>query len=212
MPKHSLMRLAITAVVIGAALGVTACGGSGHRSSSSTVSTSTASLPTPSTTASTPTTSSTSAGAQGSGPGPRRCRAAGLTLRFLGQQGATGRGELGFALHNTSSATCRTFGFPGILFLDRAGNALPTVAVRRTRDPFGSAPVASLMVAPGGSVSFRIGVTHGIASSAGCTTAYGLQVIPPDDTGAIRATIPGGAYECRQATVSPLRPGTSAYP
>jgi hypothetical protein len=69
-----------------------------------------------------------------------------------------------------------------------------------------------LVVAPNGAVSFRVGVTHGINSSAGCTTAYGLSVIPPDDTSSLRVRIPQGAYECRAATVSPLRPGASAYP
>jgi len=47
----------------------------------------------------------------------------------------------------------------------------------------------------------------------GCTTAYGLQVIPPDDTARLRVGIVnGGAYECRTATVSPLQQGTSAFP
>jgi hypothetical protein len=36
-------------------------------------------------------------------------------------------------------------------------------------------------------------------------------VIPPDDTASITAPIPNGAYECGTATVSPLRPGESAY-
>jgi hypothetical protein len=112
----------------------------------------------------------------------------------------------------SSGSRCRTFGFPGILFLDKAGNPLPTHAVRKTQDLFGSAPAVALTLAPGASASFRIGVTHGINSSAGCTTAYGLQVIPPDDTTSLRTTIPDGAYECMQATVSPLRPGESAYP
>ena len=67
------------------------------------------------------------------------------------------------------------------------------------------------MLTPGSSASFRLGVTHGVSSTADCTTAYGLQVIPPDDTATLRTHIPGGAYECRTATVSPLRPGTSAY-
>jgi hypothetical protein len=141
-----------------------------------------------------------------------RCRAATLALSFLGQQGATGHGELGFALRNTGSVACRTFGFPGILFLSRSGQGLPTIPTHTTHDLFGSAPEVGLNVAPGQSVSFRLGVTHGINSTAGCTTAYGLQVIPPDDTATLRTTIPSGAYQCRTATVSPLRPGVSAYP
>jgi hypothetical protein len=135
-----------------------------------------------------------------------------LSVSFLGQQGATGHGELGFALRNTSGSSCRTFGYPGVLFLSQGGAPLPTATTRTTHDFFGSAPLQPIVVNPGQSVSFRLGVTHGIASSAGCTTVYALQVIPPDDTANLRVSIPGGAYECGTATVSPVRPGQSAYP
>ena len=138
--------------------------------------------------------------------------AAGLALSFLGGQGATGHGELGFMLRNTSSASCRTFGYPGVQFLDRSGAPLPTDSTRTTHDFFGSTPAVALVVAPGASVSFRLGVTHGASSSAGCTTAYRLQVIPPNDTATLEVSIPQGAYECGTATVSPLRPGNTAYP
>jgi hypothetical protein len=136
-----------------------------------------------------------------------------LTPSYLGGQGATGHGELGFALRNTGSSTCHTYGYPGVLFLDRVGKPLPTESIRTTRDFFGSAPEKKLVVAPGQAVSFRLGVTHGAASPKGCTTAYGLQVIAPDDTATMRVTIGnGGEYECRTATVSPLQEGTSAFP
>ena len=70
----------------------------------------------------------------------------------------------------------------------------------------------AITLAAGQTASFRLGVTHGAASPAGCVTAAGLQVIPPDDTATLKTTIPdGGAFECGTATVSPLEPGTSAY-
>jgi hypothetical protein len=212
MAKEHRMRLAPYCLAVLGSFVLASCGGSSNSSSSSagpapttsSASTSTATAPTKST--------STRSVATAPATNAPRCRAPGLALRFLGQQGATGHGEIGFALANVSGARCRTFGFPGILFLDRAGNPLPTNSIRRTHDLFGSAPAVALVLAPGSSASFRIGVTHGINSSAGCTTAYGLQVIPPDDTASLRTTIPQGAYECTQATVSPLRPGESAYP
>ncbi len=139
---------------------------------------------------------------------PRRA----TSLSFLGQQGAAGHGELGFALRNTGSAACHTSGFPGILWLDRAGHALPTVPKHVTTDMAGSVPVVSLTVPPGKSMSFRLFVTHGAVPGLPCTTAYGLQVIPPNDTSTLRVSIPdGGAYECRDTTVSPLRPDSSAF-
>jgi hypothetical protein len=138
--------------------------------------------------------------------------AADLAVSFLGQQGATGHGLLGFALHDVNGRSCHTFGYPGVLFLDKAGHALPTDSTRTTHDFFGTAAEVPLVLAPGSTASFRLGVTHGVTSTADCTTAYGLQVIAPDDTRTLVATIPGGAYECRTATVSPLRPGKTAYP
>ena len=154
-------------------------------------------------TAATPSTN------QSSGPLP--CRAAGLTLRFLGQQGATGHGELGFAVRNTAASACRTYGYPGVQFLDASGAPLPTRSRRTTVDFAGPVPLEEIVLAPGASASFRLGVTHGNASPAGCTTARGLQIYPPDDTATLRTTIPEGAAECGTATVSPMRPGTSAY-
>jgi hypothetical protein len=197
-------------------LALSSCGSSASSTSAGAPNGSGGSAPSAATT---PTsTSSSGAGPATSsrtspGGGLRPCRASQLSLSFLGQQGATGQGELGFVLRNVGAHSCHTIGYPGILFLDRAGVALPTTPMHTTHDFFGLAPVRSIILAPGGRASFRLGVTHGINSSAGCTTAYGLQVIPPNDTATLRIAIPqGGAYECRTATVSPLRPGTSAYP
>lgn len=144
--------------------------------------------------------------------GTRPCTAATLALSFLGQQGATGHGELGFALRNTASLSCVTGGYPGVQFLDRDGGALPTTPTHTTSDFFGHTSVRALTVASEESVSFRLGVTHGAGSSAGCTTAHALQVIAPNDTATLKVAIPDGATECSTATVSPVAPGDSAYP
>jgi hypothetical protein len=214
------MRPIGSLAVLTATLALAACGSSSTTTTNNTGNVSpAASTPAPRTT--TPTTSSTAtattpAASTGTTPqtpsGPAACRAADLALSFLGGQGATGHGLLGFALRNTGSQPCTTIGYPGIQFLDKAGNALPTIPTHTTQDYFGTVPKALLTVAPGATVSFRLGVTHGMTSTAGCTTAYGLQVIPPNDTATLRTAITnGGAYECRTATVSPLAQGTSAY-
>ena len=230
--KHNRMRcfLALGLPCL-AALLVSGCGGSSsgatHAASHATTPsvTTTTSTTTPATTPAPPATTTTPAtthatttpavpaatttpaGETGTPP----CRAGDLTLSYLGGLGATGHGELGFELRNTGKQACSTTGFPGVQFLDRAGGALPTISTRTTQDFFGSVPKTQLTLAPGAAASFRLGVTHGAASAAGCTTAYGLQVIPPNDTVSLRAAIPNGAYECRTATVSPLAQGTSAY-
>lgn len=203
--KMRSLLLALSAVLAGLALG--ACGGS--KSSSSTV----ASPPRSATaTATSPTTTTVTRTVPAPPAQAATCRAATLALSYLGQQGAAGHGEIGFALKNIGTATCHTSGFPGILWLDRAGHALPTVPQHVTSDMAGSVPVVALNVSPGQSVSFRLFVTHGAVPGLPCTTAYGLQVIPPNDTASLRIAIPNGAYECRTATVSPIASGTSAYP
>jgi hypothetical protein len=133
-----------------------------------------------------------------------------LALSFLGGNGATGHIELGFALRNTSSGTCHTYGYPGILFLGVSGQGLPTNTTRTTHDFFGSLPLKALSVAPGQEVSFRVGTSDVTGSGPSCTTAHALQVIAPDDRATLRVALQG-TYECGTATVSPLQPGTSAF-
>jgi Domain of unknown function (DUF4232) len=227
------MRIRFLALTVTAAALVGGCGGSGSSSSSggaapaaatsqsrsATTSSSSSAAASPSSTsttsaASTTTASSTTSGTGAGGAsvaGPAECKASGLTLTYLGGQGATGHGELGFALRNTTSSTCGTGGYPGIQFLDKSGGALPTTPTHTTSDFFGNLPLAPVAVKAGDSFSFRLGVSHGGGSGAGCTTAYGLQVIPPNDTATLRVDIPGGASECGATTVSPVQPGTSAF-
>ena len=209
---HRMRRPLGFALSCAAALMIVGCGGSSHSSSPAAAVTnppSTPSAPPVTTTAAATGTTQTAT----TPSGPVQCRAADLSLSYLGGQGATGHGELGFALHNTSSQTCSTYGYPGIQFLDQAGHPLPTTPTHTTQDFFGTLPKLPLTVAPGATVSFRLGVTHGITSTAGCTTAFALQVIPPNDTATLKGAIGnGGAYECRTATVSPLQHGTAAYP
>ena len=213
--QHRMRRLLVLWLPGLAAALLAGCGGSSHSSSSSAAVTTPPSTPstTPATTPAS-TTATAPASTQTAAPaGVPICRATALSLSYLGGQGATGHGELGFALHNTSSTTCSTYGYPGIQFLDQSGHALPTIPTHTTQDFFGSLPKVPLMVSPGATVSFRLGVTHGVTSTTGCTTAYALRVIPPNDTATLKGSIGnGGAYECRTATVSPLQRGTTAYP
>jgi hypothetical protein len=213
--RTSAIPSAIAAIVaLAAALTITACAGTTTKTVtvSPTTAARTATGTGTATTTGTPSTT-TNATASTAAVTPPPCRAGNLALTFLGQQGAVGHGVVGFALRNTGSSSCHTFGYPGILWLSKSGTPLPTTPMRTTRDFFGPAPLASLTVAPGGTVSFRLGVTHMSAGggTAGCTTAAALQVIPPNDTSTLRVTIPNGAFECRATTVTPLRPGKSAF-
>ena len=169
-PKHLTMspisrniRRTITSAipVALAVLGVGACGSSTTTTKTVTVSSASASG-TQTTSATTAASQSTTGGStsNNTAQGTPLCRAGTLALGFLGQQGATGHGVLGFTLRNTGSASCHTFGFPGILWLSKTGAPLPTKSIRTTRDFFGAAPLVSLTVMPGSVVSFRLGVTH----------------------------------------------------
>jgi hypothetical protein len=221
------VRTAVIAVAALVAVAITACGSTTMRTvtvSPSTAATTSAGAgtTTPSATGTQSTTTPTATGTQSTTRSatastaavtPPRCHAGSLALTFLGQQGAVGHGVVGLALRNTGSSSCHTFGYPGILWLSTTGAPLPTNSMRTTRDFFGPAPLVSLTVAPGSSVSFRLGVTHMTngGGSAGCTTAAALQVIPPNDTSTLKVTIPNGVFECRATTVTPVRPGNSAF-
>jgi hypothetical protein len=208
MKRLALLSLVVLLAACGSSTTSTATHAAG---TSATTASQTATAPSTTTAAS--TTSGTTTTAPTTAAADRSpCRAANLALSFLGQQGGMGHGEIGFKLRNTGSSSCHTYGYPGILFLDQHGRALPTIPHHTTRDFFGTTPAAPLVIAPGASASFRLDVGHGVATANGCATAYGLQAIPPNDTVSLRTTIPNGSYECRDANVSPLRPGASAYP
>jgi len=225
------MRTSLAGAAVLAAVALSACGGSGggatttqgsQPAASTATQTATSSTATATATATTPSTSTTAATASGTaipnsggaavgGGGASECTAGDLSLAYLGGQGATGHGELGFALKNTGSSACVTAGYPGIQFLAKDGSALDTTPQHTTDDFFGHLPLASVTLQPGQTASFRLGVSHGSGSSAPCSTAAGLQVIAPNDTATLKVQIPNGASECGPTTVSPMQPGTSAY-
>ncbi len=232
----SMMRISLAGAALVAAVALSACGGSGTgpahpggqtsqgsqpaaatgTQSTASTATGTASATASATGTQTATASQTGTATANSGGasiagGSNRCKAAGLALSYLGGQGATGHGELGFALKNTGSSACSTGGYPGIQFLASDGSALTTTPQHTTDDFFGHLPLAPLTLQPGQTASFRLGVSHGGGSSAGCSTADGLQVIAPNDTATLKVQIPNGASECGPTTVSPLQPGASAF-
>ena len=223
------MRTSLAGLALVAAVALSACGGSGGGQTSqasqpaaattrsataatgaATATTSAAATGTQTTITSQTGTATANSGGASADAAAGQCKAAGLALSYLGGQGATGHGELGFALKNIGAA-CRTGGYPGIQFLARSGAALATTPQHTTDDFFGHLPLQRIALGPGQTASFRLGVSHGGGASAPCQTAYGLQVIAPNDTATMRVQIPNGASECGPTTVSPLQPGTAAF-
>ena len=230
-----VMRTSLAGAAVLVAVALSGCGGSGggqttqssqpaaatgtgtHTTTAATSTATTTGTASATTTSATGTATQTgtqtgnSGGAAVGGGTANQCTAADLSLSYLGGQGATGHGELGFALKNTGSSACATGGYPGIQFLAADGSALSTTPQHTTDDFFGHLPLAPLTLQPGQTASFRLGVSHGGGSSAACSTADALQVIAPNDTATMKVQIPNGASECGTTTVSPLQPGTSAY-
>jgi hypothetical protein len=142
------------------------------------------------------------------------CTASRLALLYQGSNGAVGTLALYFALRNTGTVPCHTYGYPGVLFMSGSGVALPTRTTRTTHDPLGDTPVRSVMIAPGRTAAFRLiaNLAAEAGTGAGCTTAAYLQAIAPDDTATMRVRLPGGVPECGQATLSPLMSGSAIPP
>jgi hypothetical protein len=215
MPRFRTSGLIRLALIAAAAAALAGCGTASTTSSSldraASGATSPASTVTTTKTNTSPPSGTTTATATPVG-GLGECRAAQLVLSYLGGQGATGHGDLGFAMRNTGAHACHTYGYPGIQFLDRTGRRLPTIPTHSPEDFFGHSPLRGLFVAPGASVSFRLDVSHGSGAKGRCPTAAALQVIPPGDTHALTTSLTNGAYECGHAVVSPLQARVSAHP
>jgi Protein of unknown function (DUF4232) len=211
-----------SAVVVGACL-IAGCGGSSAASdqtgggSTKTVTqpakTVTVTTPTQTTASVTTTTGTTTTGTTTTaGGGSGECVAADLRPSFLGTNGAAGTIAVGFALTNSSSSACTTYGWPGVLLLSSTDAALPTDAVRTTSDLLGSTPATDITLQPGQQASFRLIASDFASGSTTCTTATALQIIAPNDTATLKAAISGGIPACGRATLSPLMVGTSAWP
>ncbi|MGO9973008.1 MAG: DUF4232 domain-containing protein [Solirubrobacteraceae bacterium] len=208
------VRIATTALLL--ALCAAGCGGSstvtsvrivpGTQSSSATSAATATSSGGPTVTSI--ATSSSSSAVAASGPA---CTAADLALSFESTNGAVGTLVATFELRNTSAGPCHTYGWPGVLFLDKDGGSLPTQATRTTHDVLGATPATAIVLQPGQIASFRIAAQSN-PTGTGCTTAGGLQAIPPDDTATLRTAIPGGFYECIAATLTPLIAGNGLPP
>lgn len=209
--------LTAAAAVIGA-LVVAACGGSNNTSDQTgggqptvTVTrTVTQSQSTPSTTSTGPLTNTTATETTTTRPVANACDASDLTPEYLGSNGAAGTIVLGFALKNTGSTTCHSYGWPGVLFLSSSGAPLPTGSVRTTGDVVGSTPATVLALKPGDEASFRMVTSDMGPNGSSCPTASDLQIYAPDDTVKMKVSVAGVAA-CGKSTLSPLMPGTSAF-
>jgi hypothetical protein len=213
------MRLRLSVLPATAALlcaGVVAACGSSNTSDNTgptvTTVTKVVTTTTPATTSATGPQTDTTATKTSTTPGAvgPACSASDLTPSFLGSNGAAGTIVLGFALKNTGSTTCHTYGWPGVEFLSSSGGALPTGSTRTTGDVVGATPANLLTLAPGQEASFRMVTSDMGPNGSSCPTASALQIFAPDDTVKMKVALSGVAA-CGKATLSPLLPGDSAF-
>ncbi|HET9074592.1 MAG TPA: DUF4232 domain-containing protein [Solirubrobacteraceae bacterium] len=139
------------------------------------------------------------------------CVAADVRAAAAPPNGATGTIVLGFTLTNTSTSTCRTYGFPGIGLISADGSVVDPHAQRTTQDALGTSPLRHFTIGPGGQASFRVAVHdfNAQGSETGCHRYPAVQIILPDDTATLRVTLPNGAVTvCGTPQVTPLQPGT----
>lgn len=206
-----MRRLISLPAALAVSLALAACGGSSSPSAQVTV-TRTVTTPVSTTSTAPATTSTQTSSTSQTTPAVAACIASDLQLISEGTNGAAGTVVATFAMRNVGSSPCHTYGWPGVLFLDKSGAPLTTDAMRTTHDVLGATPAAPIVIEPGALASFRI-VASIVGSGANCTTAYGLQAIAPDDTATMHTAISnGGVTECQKVTVSPLALGSGLYP
>ncbi len=196
-------RTALAVLAAAAAIVTAGCGGSG--SATPAASSPAAASPSDSATSGAPAASPTSSsGPQAQGAG--RCHTSMLSAHVrLGSPGA-GQRYAFLVLTNTSSLTCRIFGYPGMQLLTASGGNVATKVIRTTPEP------RLVTVVPGGHVYSLLHwtvVPAGDEASPCEPLATMAHVTPPDETAPLTTAWPGGSV-CQHGRiyVTPLRPGT----
>ncbi len=198
-------RAALTALAATAAIVTAGCGGSG----SATPAASSPAAASPSGTATaTPASGGTTASPVSSSgaQGPGRCHTSMLSAHVrLGSPGA-GQRYAFLVLTNTSSVTCRVFGYPGMQLVTASGGSVPTRVLRTSPSP------QLVTVVPGAHVYSLLHWTvipAGNEASPCEPLAAKVHVTPPDETATLTTSWPGGSV-CQhgQIFVTAFRPGT----
>jgi hypothetical protein len=150
--------------------------------------------------------------ASGSWP---QCRRAQLTMTATGEGAALGHVGVLFTMRNTSSASCRLEGYPGLQLLDSKGDALPTMVVRAVGGAylFPAVMPRSVAMAPGAVGSFDlqyynspVGAAANQPYATACPAAAQVAVTLPDSAGS--SVVPASMAPCEgQVLVSPVVPG-----
>jgi len=194
----------------GALVAVSGCSasdpGSGEPASSSSETTSDAPTPSATPAPTSPAPSATSSPEASTPAAAGTCTAAQLSGTVQDQLGGAAAGSVyrTVVLTNASDQDCTVAGYPGVSFVDGAGNQIGAAA---DRDGAASVPV---LLAPGASATATLRQTNAQNYGADCglTPASGLRVYPPGATDSL--VLPQEIAACSAAsivlmTVSPMQ-------
>lgn len=206
-------RAAAAALAAATAILAAGCGGSGSGGqTASRTSTSNQAAGSPSATpaSASPSATAASTGAAGNqAASTGRCHTSMLSAHVtMGSPGA-GQRYAFLVLTNTSSSTCRVYGFPGMQLLSASGGNIPTSVTRE------SVPPQLVTVAPGKHAYSQLHwtVVPGTGENGSPCQPNPSQVktTPPDETAALTTGWPGGSV-CQhgQIFVMPFKPGTGS--
>ncbi|MGW0061806.1 DUF4232 domain-containing protein [Streptosporangium sandarakinum] len=133
---------------------------------------------------------------------PGRCRTGALSARVGRVDAGAGQRYAPLVFTNGSTRTCWVYGFPGLVTIDRNGDALRTRPRRENVRP------QRVTLRPGASAHFRM---HWTEVPSGretiCPASARLMVIPPDETAYL--TVPFSARVCDDGRIdlTPAAPG-----
>ena len=119
-----------------------------------------------------------SSGAAASVP---RCRLHQLSLAQPKLNGAAGTIRLRFVFTNSSSSTCKLFGFPGMQMLNKNHKNLPTHVARGTGHGVPPEPEVNVVMTPGQHGSFYAGYSDVPVGGQACKVSTSVEVTPPND-------------------------------
>lgn len=142
-------------------------------------------------------------------PTVRRCHTSELRASVGPNRPGAGQSSFAIVLTNGSRRTCTLYGFPGVAFVNGAGEAVTPDPERATGQQ-GQAVTLS----PGDSAWSTLAYTNPAITGATTVTPAALLVTPPDETAPISIRWTGGKVsntgKASVPRVSPLMPGNGA--
>ena len=139
---------------------------------------------------------------------PGRCHTSMLSAHVVVGQPGAGQHYAELVLTNTSGATCKIYGYPGMQLVSASGGQVPTAVDRQP----GAERLVTLGAGQQVSSLLHWTIVPGTGEGSPCQpTASGLIVTPPDETSPLRTSWPGGPV-CQhgQVFVTAFQPGANA--